>query len=54
MVTTFTETQMAADAINVYNPASDVTDASPIKAILREKGAIGKPNTNSPFECLRS
>jgi len=43
-VTTFAETHIAPDEVNVYNPAFDVTDAENITAIITEKGIIEKPN----------
>ena len=43
-VTTFAETRIAPDEVNVYNPAFDVTDAENITAIITEKGIIEKPN----------
>jgi methylthioribose-1-phosphate isomerase len=52
-VTTFAQTQIAPEEINVYNPAFDVTEASLITAIITEKGVIKKPNADSICEHLR-
>jgi len=51
-VTTFANTQIAPDGINVYNPAFDVTEASLITAIITEKGVIEKPNAANISEHL--
>ncbi len=51
-VTTFAETRIAPDAVNVYNPAFDVTDAENITAIITEKGIIEKPNAMKIAETL--
>jgi methylthioribose-1-phosphate isomerase len=53
-VTTFAGTQVAPDAINVYNPAFDVTEAPLIAAIITENGVIKPPNVDSIAECLRN
>lgn len=43
-VTTFANTKIAPDGIDVYNPAFDVTEASDITAIITERGVIEKPD----------
>ena len=46
-VTTFGNTQIAPQYVEVCNPAFDVTEAQDIAAIITEKGVIEKPDTNS-------
>jgi len=42
-----TNTQIAPDGVDVYNPAFDVTDAKDIAAIITERGVIENPDTKS-------
>ena len=51
-VTTFGNTQIAPQDVEVCNPAFDVTEAQDIAAIITEKGIIEKPNINSILEFL--
>ena len=49
-----TDTQIAPEGVNVYNPAFDVTEARDITAIITEKGVIEKPNAESVLACLEA
>jgi methylthioribose-1-phosphate isomerase len=51
-VTTFAGTQVSPAAVNVYNPAFDVSNACDIAAIITERGIIEKPNTKRILEHL--
>ena len=51
-VTTFGNTQIAPEGVNVYNPAFDVTEAQDISAIITDRGVIEKPDADSIREYL--
>jgi methylthioribose-1-phosphate isomerase len=53
-VTTFAGARVAPEAVDVYNPAFDVTEASLITAIITEKGVIEKPNGDKIAAHLKS
>ncbi|UCE99079.1 MAG: S-methyl-5-thioribose-1-phosphate isomerase [Planctomycetota bacterium] len=45
--------KVAADGVDVYNPAFDVTQAADISAIITERGVIEKPTPSKIAEHLR-
>jgi len=52
-ITTFANTQIAPDDVDVYNPAFDVTDARNITAVITERGVIEKPDAKKITEHLQ-
>jgi methylthioribose-1-phosphate isomerase len=52
-IKTFCGTEITPSAVEVYNPAFDVTEARNITAIITEKGVIEKPNRDNLREHLR-
>ena len=52
-VTFFGDKRVAADGVDIYNPAFDVTEARDISAIITERGVIEKPTPAKVAEHLR-
>jgi len=48
-----TNTRIAPDGVNVYNPAFDVTEARDIAAIITERGVIDNPSAERICEWLK-